>query len=111
MRVMRKIRTMALAAGAGAAAAYFLDPDNGPDRRRRIAGALDEARRSLEEARGSGGGSASADGPAGAGAVNEGLPTTDLVSDVLADADADLPGAPAPDPRLAEARSAAPAPG
>jgi hypothetical protein len=49
MRVKRKIRTMALMGAAGAAAAYYLDPDNGPERRRRAASVLDEARRSLEE--------------------------------------------------------------
>ncbi len=106
MRLMRKIRTMTLVAGAGAAAAYFLDPENGPERRRRVVSMADEARRNLEHARGATTGTA----PDGEES-HEGLPTTGMVADVLEEAEDGAPGRSAPDARLAETLSAAPAPG
>ena len=107
MRLMRKIRTMTLVAGAGAPAAYFLDPENGPERRRRVVSMADEARRNLEHARGAATSSATPDGQES----HEGLPTTGMVSDVLEEAEDAGPGPSAPDARLAETLSAAPAPG
>ena len=107
MRLMRKIRTMTLVAGAGAAAAYFLDPENGPERRRRVVSMADEARRNLEHARGAASSTTSEDGDES----HEGLPTTGMVADVRSEVEAEAPPLSASDTRMAETRSAAPAPG
>lgn len=55
MAITRRLRRTAMAMAIGAGMSYFLDPGQGPDRRREVAGRL----RSLAESWGSAGGPAS----------------------------------------------------
>jgi hypothetical protein len=69
MGITRRLRRTAMAMAIGAGMAYFLDPVQGPDRRREAAGTL----RSMAESRGP------VEGSAGGGSVADGWPSSEEV--------------------------------
>jgi hypothetical protein len=111
MHVVRKIRSAALIAGAGAAAAYLFDPENGPARRERLRGSLEQARQrmtELSEARGASTTPPPVDGADG----STGAPTPAAVADAVSEAASADPASPeaAQPVSASRARPDAPAP-
>lgn len=71
MGITRRLRRTAMAMAVGAGMSYFLDPVQGPDRRREVAGTL----RSMAQSRGPVGGPARGEPSADGGPLSEEVPS------------------------------------